>query len=57
MNVPHEMDEDAVCIHCGADLCEEYHLRVTSMPPHAREPAPEWVKHCEDRAAKLRAKP
>lgn len=43
----HELDEDAVCVHCGFDAAEEHHLRVTIVPPHAREKKPAYAVYCD----------
>lgn len=47
--LPHELDDDGCCIHCGADLAEEWYLRVYCTPEWERAPEPEWVKHCQKR--------
>jgi hypothetical protein len=46
---PHELDDDGCCKHCGFDAVEEYHLRVMSVPPHAREPKPDYATYCDHR--------
>lgn len=46
---PHDLDEDGTCVHCGFDAVEEYHLRVTVVPEHARERRPDWAVYCERR--------
>lgn len=43
--IGHDMDDDGCCTYCGMDLVEPYHLRQ-SLPPHAREPMPEWERYC-----------
>jgi transposase len=43
----HELDDDACCIYCGFDAAEEYHLRVTSVEPEWRKPAPDWAIYCK----------
>lgn len=45
----HEYDDDCCCVWCGFDAAEEYHLRVTSKPSHAREPAPDFAIYCDSR--------
>lgn len=50
----HELDDDACCIHCGFDGAEEYHLRVSTVHPHARMPAPFWAVYCERRTERAR---
>ena len=47
----HVLDNDACCIYCGFDGCEEYHLRVTIVPVEEREPAPDWAIYCNKRPA------
>lgn len=46
---PHDLDDDGCCRYCGFDAVEEYHLRVTTVPPHAREPKPDYAKYCDRR--------
>jgi hypothetical protein len=43
------LDDDGCCRYCGFDAVEEYHLRVTTVPPHAREPKPDYAKYCDRR--------
>jgi hypothetical protein len=41
----HEYDEDAICIHCGLDGAEWWHLN-SNVPKDQREPTPtcKWRK-------------
>lgn len=48
----HVFDDDGCCEFCGFDGAEEWHLRVFSTPPHAREPKPDYAIYCDVRTAK-----
>ena len=48
-NLPHEYDDDAICIHCGHDGAEAWHLRH-SIPPEARPEEPQSDRFCTERS-------
>lgn len=50
-SLPHEYDDDCICIHCGFDSAEAWHLRH-SIPSEARMPREYYEVYCERRRSK-----